>query len=127
MTELEKTPGLEMVIDQRPQKAAVCSAAAYESADVLGGDESQRNASLRRLLPNTKRLGTLCWLQRKATKQNGEVKRIFVPLCGLGGISLCSILSSSDAHMTCLDEEYFITNVLLCPVSAAKISRKVNF
>lgn len=61
-----------------PQRAAVCSAAAYESEDALSRDESQRDA-LRRFLPrrlilNTKSIPTLCWLRRKATadktKQN---------------------------------------------------------
>ncbi len=33
-----------MVIDQQPQRATVCSAAAYESEDALSRDESQQDA-----------------------------------------------------------------------------------
>lgn len=65
-----------------------------------------------------------CRGKRTADKTNQRSERDYVPLCGLAGISLCKILSSSDAHMTsvsakpaevCLDEKSFTTNELLVP------------
>lgn len=135
---LRKLPGWKWLLigAVRPQRAAVCSAAAYESEDALGRDESQPDALRRFFFSSFFYWDVYYWIQngsgrfvgcrgkRTADKTNQRSERDYVPLCGLAGISLCKILSSSDAHMTsvsakpaevCLDEKSFTTNELLVP------------
>lgn len=109
LTELEKTPGMEMAIDQ--PGATTESRCVFSCCLRVRGRAQQRwkparrfwDAFLpRRLLLHTKSLQTLCWQQSKPTsdktKQRSETD--YVHLCGFSGISVCKILLSLDAHMT---------------------------